>query len=231
MIMNDADQKLKELEDYGTQIINKPEILINKFKTIDINDENIDTISPGTYRMSKSPSIGMLRSLPYYKDSSSEVGIICFNNNWFITLGDHNQFDTPFPMEFKILGLLGVLQFHAHSHPGKIKKYAHLPSDIDLYYCNNAIDQCQYIICESSFVEIRNIFPRIFNIKKLWSKWLIEDLKLTKERFESIGFTLLMTDFCNKYLNYNLISWEKKDKIMDILSSKESLYIKTDLLK
>jgi hypothetical protein len=231
MSISNSEQEMRELLNYGAQIINNPEILNSKFKTIDVIDDNIDFLVPGTYRLANKPSVSLLKKLPHYKNSSSEVGIICFNSNWYIILSDENEFEVPLPIEFKILKHLGVLQFHLHSHPAKFKEYAHLPSDIDLGFCNGSTDQCQYIVSEKGLTQIRNKFPRSVDLEDLWSAWIINDLKLTKDKFMEIGFPLLMTDFCNIKLNYKLIGWENEKEIEDIIASKGSLTSESDFKK
>ena len=225
MQLNNSEQILKEYKKYGREIISNPEILNNKFKTINIqNIEDINTITPGTYVLTEKPSVELLKSLPYYKNSTSEVGIICFNNVWYIILGEENQLETPLPIEFKILKHLGVLQAHIHSHPAivEINEYAHLPSDGDLDFCNSTIDQCQYVVSEKGILEIHNNYPRNIDITSIWSEWILKELKLNKEEFMRIGFAKLMTDFCKQKLDSNLLSWEMHKQISEIIGSKEN---------
>lgn len=74
MQLNNSEQILDEYKKYGREIISNPEILNNKFKTINIqNIEDINTIIPGTYVLTEKPSVDSLKSLPYFKNSSSEV--------------------------------------------------------------------------------------------------------------------------------------------------------------
>lgn len=213
MTQINAEEQLRQLESRGREIVLNPEILISAFPEIDIEEIDFDTIKPGSYRFNKKPSLEFLSKMPYYK--SGEIGIVCFNDVWFVTFSEENQLEVPFPLDIKSLRSIKALKCHIHSHPANAstRDFSYLPSDIDLDFCGFTTDSTQFIVSEHGLT-VLTANPNISDYRNRFFNWVIHDLKLSKNEFVSNGFGLIK-DFCINNLNYRLIPWHEVKNFMD----------------
>jgi hypothetical protein len=181
--------------------------------------KDIEKLGEGIYILNKIPSIDLIKQFPYIYDSNGEVGLICIENIWLMTLSKKKQAYVPAELNGYITK--GGVQFFAHSHPGEDSS-AKFPSFSDLNSCNS-IDHCIYIINYKGLSEI-NIsgVDNFFHLDEKWENFL-QDEKILKENYELNKETVY-----NDFFNYigcksRIISFDNEKEIQTLLNDKMSL--------
>jgi len=64
-------------------------------------------------------------------------------------------------------------------------------------------------------------------VRKAWSHWINDELKMTKDEFEKIGGWEMGKRFYEKFFGLRTIPWENAKEIDSILAAKEKLTTET----
>lgn len=200
--------------------------LISPLPTPDITLSSLEGLKPGTYALKQRPSVELLRQLTEYKNGSGEVGLICINGKWLISLNE--SLNTHLPNILTAIQHDGIFQADIHSHPGD-DPGSEQPSDDDIFKLDSTIDGRNYILSRAGVIEFQRPrdlpggYTKIHDAHKAWTYWIRKELKLTEDKFDKRGGWELKRKFYETFFRLRVIPWENISEIEEILSSKEQL--------
>lgn len=218
-------------EDLKEAVLGNLDATLDLIPTLPATELNLTTlqgIETGTFLMRVKPSINLLRELPEYKEGAGEVGIFCIKGRWLISLniGVH----TNLPDTLTAIQHENVFQIDMHTHPGD-DPGSRQPSNEDIFKLNSTIDGKNYIISKAGLIEFQwtgNLpgnYSHPTDVHGAWKHWIVEDLKLSEDEYNTRGGWKLKEEFYKKFFKLKIIPWENADEIEDILTSGERLKI------
>ena len=78
--------------------------------------EELNGIEYGTYVLPETPTVGLLKLFPDYKNGTAEIGLFCIDGQWIISLNEGLEAKLPNPLS--AIQHDGIFQADVHSHPG-----------------------------------------------------------------------------------------------------------------
>lgn len=187
----------------------------------------LERIEPGLYTLPTKPSVGFLKQLPNFRNGTAEVGLICINGAWLVSLNEGMETILPDPL--KAIQNDAIFQADIHSHPGADPGSIQ-PSNEDLDALSSTIDGKHYLVSKSGMMEYQkpatlpgghtNDYHR-----KAWEYWIREEIKLTEKEYNKRGGWKLKREFYENFFGLRLISWENEEEIERLLAEKETLQV------
>lgn len=203
---------MKMYDELCTFLSELPEIFISQNTKL----SDLENLKTGTYKINQCLPISLFEELPYFNNSSGEIGIIFVDNNWLLLISSHAGVQMPFKLS-KYLKK-GAVQFCAHSHPydGKFNN-TDTPSIRDLEAKD--IEGLTYIISKEGFTEID-----ISQLTPAHIKYIEEVETEYAGKIDSNEYLIFMNALYDRIgLHRRRISYEDKKQIMDIFVKKRNL--------
>lgn len=177
---------------------------------------DLENLKNGVYKINQCLPISLFEELPYFNNSSGEIGIILVDNNWLLVISSYSGIALPFEL-FMYLEK-GAVQFCTHTHPndGKFNN-TDTPSVGD--FGARDIEGLTYIISKEGFSEI--------NVSQLTPDQIkyIQECEIQYDgKIDSNDYLIFLNTLYDKIgLQRRTISFKDKKQIIDIIAKKVNL--------
>lgn len=179
--------------------------------------KNLFLLDEGIYILEETPTVDMIKMFPNFK---GEFGLLLINSIWLLTVSYKEEAYIPIDLDNYISK--GLVQFFAHSHPNDGNIVNLFPSFPDLE-SSDAVDHKIYIVSAYGITEVD--ITNADCLKGLEERW--EDYmsykRFSYEEYVQNPFKFYMNFLESIGCKLNIISFEKREEIENILNSKQQL--------
>lgn len=170
------------------------------------------------YILDEQPPIDIMKLFPNF---TGEFSLLLINNIWFLTVSNKKSAYIPIELEGYVAN--GSAQFFAHSHPNDGTTANLFPSFSDLMY-SDAIDHKFYIISAYGITEVDVTNARKLNYLDEMFRNYIWDNHISNEEYQQNQFQVYMNFMESLGCKLNVISFDNKNEITEIINSKKLLH-------